>query len=161
MVPKTPVIRMRSTIQIQGINPFVRVTARHATRLKANWRRPLPVRITVNGVPNPPWRINLMPIGDGGFYLYLHAEVRKASGIQVGDRIEVEMQFDHDYAPGPSPVMPAWFVSALKRNTSAKLAWRRLTPSRQKEIARYLAGLKSEAARERNLQRVLSMLAKD
>lgn len=76
-------VTIRAKRQINGVNPFVRVSARNATRLKPNWRRALPVRVRVNGQPNPPWRINLMPIGDGSFYLYLHGKVRKASGTQV------------------------------------------------------------------------------
>jgi hypothetical protein len=67
---------------MNGVNPFVRVSALHAVRLKPNWRRPLPVYVRVNGRPKPAWRINLMPIGDGSFYLYLHGDVRKASGTR-------------------------------------------------------------------------------
>jgi hypothetical protein len=154
-------VAINAKMEINGVNPFVRVSAKNATRLKPNWRRPLPVRIRVNGQPNPPWRINLMPIGDGSFYLYLHADVRKASGTQVGDVVNVQIQLDREYKRGPAPVMPVWFAAALKRNARANRGWKRLTPSRQKEIARYLSGLKSEAAQQRNLQKVLGMLADD
>jgi hypothetical protein len=152
-------IRMRSRIAINGVNPYVPVTAADAKRLKPNWRRPLPVRIKVNGQPNPPWRINLMPMGDGGFYLYLHGSVRKASGTGVGDVIEVQIQFDDQYCAGPQPSMADWFETALRSNAAADAGWKQLTPSRQKEIARYLSALKSEAARQRNLRKVLNMLA--
>ena len=102
-----------------------------------------------------------MPIGDGNFYLYLHGDVRKASGTQVGDVVNVQIRFDHGYKGGPAPVMPVWFAAALKRQAPANRGWKRLTPSRQKEIARYLSGLKSDAAQRRNLQNVLGMLADD
>jgi len=41
-------------------------------RLKSDWHRPMPVRVQVNGKARyPRWRINLMPVGDGDFFLYL------------------------------------------------------------------------------------------
>ncbi len=55
--------------------------------------------------------------------------------------------------------MPTWFKGALSRNELAKREWDRLAPSRQKEILRYFAQLKSPEAKERNLQRALRVLA--
>ena len=72
-------LRFRSRIEINNINPYVLVDAHQIARLKRNWRRPIPVRIQVNGKPDAPWRINLMLVGDGTFYLYLHGHVRKAA----------------------------------------------------------------------------------
>jgi hypothetical protein len=152
-------IRIRSRIKINGVNPYVPVTAAEARRLKPGWRRPLPVSIKVNGRTNPPWRINLMPMGHGHFYLYLRGNLRKASGTAVGDVIDVQIRFDDQYSAGPAPAMADWFERALRNNAAASAGWRQLTPSRQKEIARYLSALKSEAARLRNLLKVLNMLA--
>ena len=55
--------------------------------------------------------------------------------------------------------MPAWFSSALGKNRNAKKAWESLTPSRQKEILRYLSALKSDEARQRNLSRAIGVLS--
>jgi len=87
-------LRFRSTIEINGINPYVRVSPRHAAKLQTGWRKPLPVHIRINAQPKTPWPINLMPVGDGSFYLYLHGDVRKASGTKVGDMVTVEVEFD-------------------------------------------------------------------
>jgi hypothetical protein len=153
-------LRFRSLIEINKINPYVLVSAARAARLKPGWRRPMPVRIRVNGKPQVPWRINLMPIGDGSFYLYLHGDVRKASGTKVGDVVSVEMAFDAEYRGGPQS-MPTWFAAALERNRRAREAWQALTPSRQKEIARYLANLKSPEAQARNTRRAVRVLSGD
>ena len=83
-------IRFRSTIKIRGINPYVRVGAELARRLKKNWRKPLPVLVRINGKAKQSWRINMMPTGDGSFYLYLHQMIRNASRAGVGDRVTVE-----------------------------------------------------------------------
>ena len=99
-------LRFRSRIEINGINPYVLVDAEKASRLKKSWRRPMPVRIQVNGKPDTPWRINLMPAGDGAFYLYLHGDVRKASGTDVGDVVSLRVEFDDAYKGGPAHPMP-------------------------------------------------------
>jgi hypothetical protein len=152
-------LRFRSRIEINNINPYVLVDADQAARLKGNWRRPMPVCIQVNGKPDTPWRINLMPVGDGTFYLYLHGHVRKAAGVEVGDIVSLSLQFDDQYRGGPAHPMPSWFGDELDRNRAAKQGWEGLTPSRQKEILRYFAELKSPQAQQRNVQRALNVLA--
>ena len=157
--PKMVKLRFRSVIEINNINPYVFVSAEQAARLKRHWRKPLPVCFKVNGAPNTPWRVNLMPVGGGGFYLYLHGDVRKVSGTKVGDTIALEVQFDSEYRGGPVHPMPPWFGAALDRNQSAKQAWTALNPSRQKEILRYFSRLKSAEAKTRNIQRVMHVLS--
>jgi len=160
MPPQSPVPTQQftATIEILGINPYVRVTAARAKALRAGWRKPMPVRVRINGKPEKAWPINMMPKGDGSFLLYLHALVRKASGTGVGDRVHVEVGFDAGYTAGPAP-MPAWFRTALRREPKAGKAFQALPPSRKKELVRYLARLKSEEARERNLATALRVLS--
>src|ERR1700674_2556367 len=74
-----------SIIKIRGVNPFILVSASRANTIKPGWRKPLPVLARINGKPAKAWRINMMPVGDGSYYLYLHGDVRKASGTVVGD----------------------------------------------------------------------------
>jgi hypothetical protein len=152
-------LRFRAPIEIRGINPFVYVSATRAAKLKPDWRKPMPVRVQVNGKPDVPWRINMMPTGDGSFFLYLHARVRNASTTAVGDVVSVTIEFDGHYTGGPSDPMPSWFRDALGRNPKARRGWDRLPPSRQKEIIRYLVHLKSAEAQQRNVQRALHVLA--
>jgi len=155
----TSKLRLRARIELNKINPYVLVRATQAARLKAGWRKPMPVRIQVNGKPRTPWRINLMPAGNGSFFLYLHGQVRKASGTKVGDVIRVTIEFDEDYRGGPAEPTPRWFSAELRRNATAQKGWKALPPSRQKEIVRCLARLKSSEAQQRNLQKALHVLA--
>jgi bacteriocin resistance YdeI/OmpD-like protein/uncharacterized protein DUF1905 len=152
-------LRLRARIELNQINPYVLVRATPAARLKPGWRKPMPVRIQVNGKPATPQRINLMPVGDGSFFLYLNGQVRKASGTKVGDVIVITLEFDEDYRGGPAEPTPRWFRTELRRNAAAQQGWKALPPSRQKEIVRYLARLKSPEAQQRNLQRALHVLA--
>jgi hypothetical protein len=146
-------------IKIRGINPFILVNARRAQVISPGWRRPLPVLVRLNGKPARAWRINMMPVGDGSFYLYLHGQVRKASGTRVGDRVRVEIEFDAAYRSGPQHSMPKWFKEALAANSPAQANWKALIASRKKEMLRYFALLKAPEARARNLTRALDVLS--
>ena len=152
-------LRFRAVIEIENINPYVVVNARCVSRIRENWRKPLPVRVRINGKPDNPWRINLMPVGDGSFYLYLHGDVREASNTKVGDAVSVELEFDKEYKNGPAHPMPYWFSDALNLNRRAKGAWAELIPSRRKEILRYFSWLKTPAAQSRNVQRAIHVLS--
>ena len=152
-------IEFGAVIKIRGINPYILVSAVRADTIKSAWRKPMPVRVRVNGKPERQWRINMVPVGNGAFYLYLHADVRRASQTSVGDRVQIEAEFDSSYRNGPQHSMPIWFRRGLKVNRRAKKNWLALTPSRKKEILRYFSRLKSRAARVRNLARALQVLS--
>jgi hypothetical protein len=140
-------------MEIYNGNPYVPVSAERVQTLQAGWRKPMPVLVQINGQPDKPWHINMMPTGNGSFYLYLHGDVRKASDTGVGDRVTVDVSFDEQYQGGPMHPMPSWLHDALRAQPQAKRAWDKLIPSRQKEILRYFAALKSDEARARNLER--------
>jgi hypothetical protein len=146
-------------IKIRGVNPFMLVSTLRANDIKPGWRKPLPVLVRLNGKPAKAWRINLMPVGDGSFYLYLHGDIRKVSDTAVGDRVRVDIEFDPSYRNGPQHPMPRWFKQALGANPQALKHWTALIPSRKKEILRYFAGLGSPDARTRNLAKALHVLS--
>ena len=152
-------LRLRARIELNKINPYVLIGAAHAARLQPGWRKPMPVRIQVNGKPSAGWRINMMPVGDGSFFLYLHAEIRKASNTGVGDIVMVTLQFDEEYRSGPVDPMPRALSAGLRTNPVARKAWSKLPPSRQKEILRYLNRLKSPEALRRNVVKAIRVLA--
>src|SRR5712691_6952494 len=152
-------LRFRSVVGIREPNPYILVTAAQAKSIKPGWLKPLPVLVRINGKPAVPWRINMMPVGDGSFYLYLHGDMRKASGTKVGDRVRVEVGFDAKYRNGPQHPVPSWFNAALRKSPRALKNWEALIPSRKKEILRYFARLKSPEARARNLERALHVLS--
>ena len=149
----------RSVIEINNINPYVLVSAERAARIQKDWRKPLPVCVRVNGKPDIAWRINMMPTGNGSFYLYLHGDVRKASNTKVGDVVDVEVAFDDEYTSGPAHPIPPWFSEALDRNPGAKQSWDALIPSLKKEILRNFSRLQSSEAQARNLQQAIHVLS--
>lgn len=149
----------KAVVKIRGINPFIAVSASRAEALKPGWRKPLPVLLRINGEPADAWRTNMMPAGDGSFFLYLNGIVRAEAGVSVGDQVRVEVEFDASYRSGPPHPMPPWLRQALKENPKAWKNWIALSPSRKKEVLRYLAQLKSPEARARNLNKALHVLS--
>jgi len=152
-------LHFTQVIEIRDGNPYVLVTKDQAEQLHIDWHRPMPVIVQINSKPDTPWHINMMPIGNGDFYLYLHGDVRKASRTKVGDFVTVDVEFDTAYRNGPQHSMPDWFEIALKKNQQAKENWDTLPPSRQKEVLRYFSWLKSDDAKQRNLGKALTVLS--
>ena len=92
----------------------------------------------------------------GAWRLYVNTEMLRASGLSVHDVAQIEIEYD----PRPRDVaIPKLFASALERNSTAKTAFQKLPPSRQKEILKYLGALKSRNSLERNVDKVIDQLS--
>lgn len=150
---------LNRVIQIRDGNPYILIKKDEVAKLKSGWKKALPVIIQVNNEPKDPWHINMMPVGNGDFYLYLHGDVREASRTKVGDTVKIEINFDSNYENGPQHPMPKWFQNELNKNPTALQNWNSLIPSRQKEILRYFSWLKSEEAINRNIEKAMHVLS--
>ena len=142
-------------IQLLGINPWVALPARELRallRAAGRDKGPIPVRGLLDEVP---FRQTLVKY-QGAWRLYLNTPVRRAAGKEVGDRAWVTVELDP--TPRREPV-PAELKRALAEQPALKATFAALAPSRRKEICRNLTKLKSEAARQRNLDHVLRYLA--
>jgi hypothetical protein len=91
----------------------------------------------------------------GAWRLYINGEMLKSSGLRVGDTATVEMAFDPRSREAP---VPPKFARVLLADKSAKAEFDALSPSRQKEILRYLGSLKTEESLDRNIERTLKHL---
>jgi hypothetical protein len=151
-------LSLTATIEIVGVNPYVLVSAAQVAVLKPEWRRPMPVLVKINGGPKVPWRTNMMPNGRGDFLLYLHGEMRDVSGTTVTDVVTIDLMFDETYQNGPQHSVPDVLQTALDGDETMASNWSKLTPSRQKEILRYFAALKTHEARDRNVERMVQVL---
>jgi len=143
-------LRFTAVIQIIGINPYVSVP------VKIGWffqiKGFIPVKIKVNGHS---FMANLVPVGGNRHRLYLHGVMRKKAKVDVGDRVTIELV--HDPKPRIEPMSPI-LAKALKMNALAYQNWKSLSPSRQKELNRYMNRLKSDEAVKRTLERILKYL---
>jgi hypothetical protein len=143
-------LRFSATIFKVGINPCVDAPARVSAALVRQGY--IPVAGTINGQP---FKAGLVSLGNGRHRLYINGEMRKAAGVDTGDRITVIL--DYDPRPRKLPV-PRPFAQALEVNPKAKQVWENLTASRRKEILNYLNNLKSPESLARNITRVIKHL---
>jgi hypothetical protein len=146
--------RLRATIAILGINPYVLVPPAQLEALfSAAGRHRGPIPITVE-LGQASFRQNLVRYR-GAWRLYLNTPMRRAAGKEVGDQITLGVRYDP--APRVERVAPA-FKRALAAQAPARAAFAALPPSRKKEILRYLNGLKTRASLERNVDVVIRHL---
>jgi hypothetical protein len=145
----------RAIIELAGINPFVAMPPRRLQALleaAGRQRGPIPVRVVIGDAR---FRQNLIKYS-GVWRLYLNTPMRAAAGKGVGDRIALEVEFDPE--PRVEP-MPGALRTALAKNAGAKATFLELTPSRRKEIQRYLNSAKTEATVARNVAKVIAYLS--
>jgi len=142
-------------IQIIGVNPYVLLPS---TLLKYIFQKAgkdkgaIPVQLKIGGKD---FIQNLVKYS-GKWRLYLNGTMRKTAGKDVGDTIEIQIDFDPKLRT--TPVHPK-LKKAFKENPNAKKAFEKLSLSRQKEILRYINFLKSEESVDRNIKRAISHLA--
>lgn len=148
-------IKFQASLLIIGVNPFVFVpepVLKQVFQKAGKDKGPVPVKGTVNGKP---YRQTLVRF-NGSWRLYINTAMLKHSPKQVGKTLDISIAFD----PEPRTVeMPVRFSQLLKRDPNAAKVFKQLSPSRQKEILRYLSKLKTEAAFSKNLEKAMAFLS--
>lgn len=143
-----------ASLEIIGINPFVFVPEEILQSIfeKAGKDKgAIPVCGKVNGND---YLQNLVKYS-GHWRLYINMVMLKDSPKRIGEKLEIDIDFDPK--PRTIPVHPKW-IKTLKENPEAKAAFKKLSPSRQKEIVRYFSHLKTEESVDRNIEKALKHL---
>lgn len=147
--------KFKAKIDIIGINPFVFVPAKILNNIfkQANRNKgPIPVRGTIHGNP---YRQTLVKYS-GDWRLYINNIMLRNSPKRIGETVEITVQFDPvSREMKPHPLL----VKALKENKNAKKVFDGLSPSRRKEIVRYISNLKTEESILKNISKVISHLS--
>ena len=141
-------------IQIIGVNPYVLLPSpvlKYLFQKAAKDKGAIPVKLKVG---DESFIQNLVKYS-GKWRLYLNGPMRKAAGKDVGETIAIQIDFDPK--PRTTPVHPK-LKKTFNENPDAKKAFEKLSPSRQKEILRYINFLKSEEAVDKNVRRAIAHL---
>jgi hypothetical protein len=143
----------KSQIEIIGVNPFVFVPDPILQKIfkdAGKDRGAIPIHGTVNGQP---YKQTLVKYS-GHWRLYINTTMLKDSPKRIGETVEVSVHFD----PAERTIKPhPKLVKAFKENPKAKKAFDALAPSRQKEIVRYIASLKTAESIDRNIERTIGL----
>ena len=141
-------------IHIIGINPYVLlppVVLNYIFQKSGKEKGAIPIKVKIG---REKFIQNLVKYS-GKWRLYLNTPMRKAAGKDVGDTIDIHIDFDP--TPRTTPIHPR-LKKAFNANPNAKNVFEKLAPSRQKEILRYINFLKSEESVDKNVQRAISHL---
>lgn len=149
------VLTFSSTVFKLGVNPCVDIpedVLKELLKQAGREKGPIPVKDRLNGREFTQTAIRFQ----GAWRLYLNMYMRQATVIEVGDQATVEIAFDPE--PRVEP-MEQSFAQALGKNSEAKAAFEKLTPSHRKEILRYLNSLKTEESLTRNIEKIFQYLS--
>jgi hypothetical protein len=114
--------------------------------------RLLPAIVTINGHPI---RTTLHKMG-GGYMMAVNAELRRQIGVDAGDTVRVTVEADS----APRTVdLPADLSVALDA-AGCRAAFDDLTPFRQGEIVKSVAGAKQASTRARRIVQAVADLAR-
>ncbi|MBS1951039.1 MAG: hypothetical protein OJF59_002938 [Cytophagales bacterium] len=143
-----------ATLDRIGINPFIYVPGKILKILFKQARKDkghIPVCGLVNGNP---YRQTLVKYS-GAWRLYINTSMLKNSPKRIGEQITISVEYDpSDRTIKPHP---EW-TQSLRQNRDAKKVFDSLSPSRRKEIVRYISSLKSQASINRNVARAINYL---
>lgn len=156
------VLKFSAKIAIIIGNPYVRPPDEVLTSTFKQAKKstsPIPIKGKINGARF----VQSLVRYQGDWRLYVNIIMAKAAKISfkksISEIVGKSAQFEIEFNPKP-PIysMTSLLKDALDKNPVAKSNWKRLVPSRQKEILRYFSWLKSEKAKEKNLKKLLEAL---
>lgn len=149
------ILKFSATIYKIGINPYVLLPPEILQKLftaAGKEKGYIPVKLIIN---KHAFIQNLVKYS-GSWRFYLNTPMRKTAGKDVGDIIEIAIEFDSAFRNTP---MHPTLELAFKKNKKAKAIFDELLPSRQKEILRYINLLKTQESVDKNVKRAIGFLS--
>lgn len=144
-------LKFKAALYKVGINPCVKVPTRITNQLIVQKGF-----IYIKGkIGDHAFKQTLVPIKNAPYRLYVNGPMIKGAQVKLGETVVFEIEQDSPKSRNVS--MSKFFRDELKRNEVMNL-FRKLTPSRQKEILKYLSFLKTEESVKRNVKKVINGL---
>ena len=135
-----------------GINPCVKVPASITKKMK-----PVKGYIPVKGkILDHPFEQTLCPVKNDLYRLYVNGIMLKGAKVKVGQIVSFTIEQAEKQKDSDIP-MPSLFKKKLKEN-DLLTSFQQLTPSRQKEVLRYLNNLKTKESLLRNVDRLINAM---
>jgi hypothetical protein len=153
-IDKNKELSFASKLQIIGVNPYVilpknilRAIFLQAKKSKGH----IPIKGKINDVPYKQTLVKYK----GYYRLYVNTFMLKNSPKRIGKKLKITVQFDEEDRTVP---MHPRLEIAFKKEPRANAVFESLSPSRRKEILRYMHALKNEASVNRNIERAINFL---
>lgn len=109
-------------------------------------------RVRIEGeIADVPVRGAWMPVGDGRRYFIVSPEIKKQTGYDVGDLVEMRFRIDdQDYVDVP----PA-LAAALKADRSARDEWDKLTAGKKRMFTNHVMSAKTAPTEQKRVDEAL------
>ena len=111
-----------------------------------------PVRVSLGGGEE---QTSLVPTKEGGHRLFLAAALRKAAGVDAGDRALLALRPD---ARGGEPDLPPELLSALGRVAGGMEELLLRSPADRRQLVRFIDAAKSRQARSGRVAKAVEMV---
>jgi Domain of unknown function (DUF1905)/Bacteriocin-protection, YdeI or OmpD-Associated len=142
----------KAKIYIVGINPCVKVPLYITAKLKAT-KGYIPVK---GKIGEHFFQQTLCPVKNEGYRLYINGPMLKGADVKVGQTANFIIEQD-TLERNKNVPMAKEFKGKLEEHGLLAM-FQQLSPSRQKEINRYLNNLKTEEAVTKNINKMINVL---
>ena len=109
------------------------------------------VKVTVKGYT---YRSTVATM-EGKFMVGVSAKVREEAGVAGGDTVDVDIELDTEKR---EVTVPPDLAKAFKRDAAARKAFESLSNSRKQRLTLPIESAKTDATRQRNVEKALTML---
>ena len=142
--------RLRAEIQEIGSSTILRLPVAASAKLPSRGQ------VAIEGVMNRHhFRTVLEPDGRRGHWLKVDKKLRKATGVNVGDTVTIEIEPTKEW---PEPELPQDFSSALAGASDIHELWQSITPMARWEWVRWINATKNATTRQRRVEVSISKL---
>lgn len=146
------VFSFKAKIYKVGINPCVKVP-RKITDTMTPEKGYIPIK---GKIENHPFKQTLVPVKGEPYRLFVNGPMLKGAQVTLGQTVSFSIEQNFASRNREFPLLAVFKAELDKQNVLA--AFKALTPSRQKEILKYLNSLKTDESRMRNINRVIAQL---
>jgi len=114
-------------------------------------------RLRVEGeIADVPVRGAWMPVGDGRRYFIVSPEVKKQTGFDVGDMVEMRFRIDdQDHVD-----IPASLQLALREDEAANALWDKLTAGKKRMFTFHVASAKTAPTEARRVAEAMEAISR-
>ena len=142
--------RFRAKLYAVGVNRCVDVPREVTVALGGETH----IRV-VGRVGGEPYRSNLAPRGGGAHRLFVHSDIWRKLGIDVGDVVEVEVERDEQEW---EITVPADIAEAMPEGSEALAAFQALTVPNRKRFIDRIEETRTPATRKRRIEQGIQLL---
>lgn len=142
--------RFRATLYAVGVNRCVDVPPEVSDALGGETI----IRV-VGRVGGEPYRSNLAPRGGGAHRLFVHSDIWRKLGVDVGDEVEVEIERDEQEW---EITVPADLAEAMPEGSEALEAFQALTVPNRKRFIDRIEEARTPATRQRRIEQGVQLL---